>query len=107
LALVGKNLYLLIAVVCADYLFNGMGTAALLALLMSLCNLRYTATQFALLSVFASTTRVIIGPLAGVMVVHMGWANFFVCAFFASLPGLWLLWRMREKIDAIAARTAT
>jgi len=35
------------------------------------------------------------------LVEAMGWANFFVLTFVAALPGLWLAWRMRARIDAV------
>ena len=55
----------LLMVIAAENLTGGMGTAAFVAFLMSLCNQRFTATQFALLSAFASVGRVWVGPLAG------------------------------------------
>ena len=55
-----------------------MGTAAFVAFLMSLCNQRFTATQYALLSAFASVGRVWVGPLAGVLAESIGWPTFFI-----------------------------
>jgi hypothetical protein len=63
----------LLAVVAIENLSGGMGTAAFLAFLMSLCSQRFTATQFALLSAFASVGRVWVGPLAGVLAETIGW----------------------------------
>lgn len=100
LSIVGKSYFMLVVVIFTDSLFNGMGTAALMAFLMSLCDQRFTATQYALLSAVAAIGRVFIGPLAGVMVEHMGWPHFFVWSFMISLPSLLLLWWMREKINA-------
>ena len=57
----------LLMVIAFENLSGGMGTAAFVAFLMSLCNQRFTATQFALLSAFASVGRVWVGPLAGVL----------------------------------------
>lgn len=99
LAILGKSYPMLIATVFVDNFCNGMGTAALVAFLMSLCNQQYTATQFALLSSLTATARVFIGPIAGVMVEHIGWINFFICSIVASLPGLFLLWWLRERIE--------
>jgi MFS transporter, PAT family, beta-lactamase induction signal transducer AmpG len=99
LAVVGKNYPLLVIVIFADSLFNGMGTAALMAFLMSLCNQRFTATQYALLSAVAAIGRVFVGPLAGVMVKHIGWPSFFAWSLVISLPSLLLLWWLRDRIE--------
>jgi PAT family beta-lactamase induction signal transducer AmpG len=106
LALVGNNYFLLVAVVTADNLFNGMGTTALFALLMSLCNHRYTATQFALFTACTALPRVLIGPIAGVMTERLGWVHFFAWSILFSLPGLYFLWRMRHKINAPSLQAA-
>lgn len=98
LDIVGKSYLMLTITVFVDNFCNGMGTTALVAFLMSLCDTRYTATQFALLSALASLGRVFIGPIAGVMVEHMTWVSFFVCAIAACLPGLFLLWRLRDGL---------
>lgn len=99
LAVIGKNYSLLIVTVFIDNLFNGMGTAAFLAFLMSLCDHRYTATQYALFSALASIGRVFVGPLAGVMVEHIGWVHFFAWSFVVSLPGIILLRWVRGTIE--------
>ena len=71
LALVGKNYPLMIFTIAFENLAGGMGTAAFVAFLMALCNQRYTATQFALLSALASLGRVFVGPLSGVLVLSL------------------------------------
>jgi PAT family beta-lactamase induction signal transducer AmpG len=91
----------LLLVVVADNLAGGMGTAAFLAFMMSLCNQRFTATQFALLSAFASVGRVWVGPMAGVLAESIGWPSFFVVSIIVGVPGLALLWWMRPSIDAL------
>ncbi len=98
LALVGKSYPLMIFTIAFENLAGGMGTAAFVAFLMVLCNHNYTATQFALLSALASLGRVFVGPLSGVLVDGMGWAVFFFATFLFALPGLILLWIMREVV---------
>jgi MFS transporter, PAT family, beta-lactamase induction signal transducer AmpG len=93
----------LLAVVIGENLSGGMGTAAFLALLMSLCNQRFTATQFALLSAFASIGRVWVGPLAGVLAESIGWPIFFVVSTVAALPALAMLVWMRRDVSALEA----
>jgi PAT family beta-lactamase induction signal transducer AmpG len=91
----------LLLAVALDNLSGGMGTAAFLALLMGLCNQRFTATQFALLSAFASIGRVWVGPLAGVVALSVGWPSFFVLAALLCLPALVLLLRMRPEVERL------
>jgi PAT family beta-lactamase induction signal transducer AmpG len=96
----------LLFAVAAENLSGGMGTAAFLALLMSLCNQRFTATQFALLSAFASVGRVWVGPLAGVLAESIGWPSFFIFSTFAALPALLLLWVLRGPVRALETEPA-
>lgn len=91
----------LLMVIAFENLSGGMGTAAFVAFLMSLCNQRFTATQFALLSAFASVGRVWVGPLAGVLAESIGWPTFFIVSTVAALPALWMLWWMRESVRSL------
>ena len=91
---------LLLAVACEN-LTGGMGTAAFVALLMSLCNHRFTATHYALLSAFASVGRVWVGPLAGVLAESIGWPAFFIVSTALAAPALCLLWWMRASVRAL------
>jgi len=89
---------LLMFAIAAENITSGMGTAAFVALLMSLCNHRYTATHYALLSALAAVGRIYISPLAGVLSESIGWPAFFVLAVLFGLPGLYMVWRMRQAI---------
>lgn len=91
----------LLMVVAFENLSGGMGTAAFVAFLMSLCNRRFTATQFALLSAFASVGRVWVGPLAGVLAESIGWPAFFVVSTVLAAPALAMLWWLRRSIRAL------
>ena len=91
----------LLMVIAFENLSGGMGTAAFLAFLMGLCNQRFTATQFALLSAFASVGRVWVGPLAGVLAESIGWPSFFIVSTVAALPALVMLWWMRASVRAL------
>ncbi len=101
LAWAGKSYPLLVFAVAFENLASGMGTAAFVAFAMALCNVSFSATQYALLSALASLGRVLFGPVTGALVAWIGWAEFFVVTFVAALPGLWLVWRMRAQIDAV------
>jgi MFS transporter, PAT family, beta-lactamase induction signal transducer AmpG len=88
----------LLLVVAVDNLSGGMGTAAFVAFLMSLCNQRFTATHYALLSAFASVGRVWVGPLAGVLAESIGWPSFFIVSIVVAFPALVLLWWLRAAM---------
>jgi len=97
-ALAGKSSTVLLAAVVVENVTGGMGTAAFVAFVMSLCDQRYTATQFALLSSLEALGRVFAGrPSAGV-VEALGWPQFFFVTFLIALPGLWAVWRLRRHI---------
>lgn len=91
LAHVGHNQIALAVVIAVDNLNAGMGTAALVAYLSSLCNVRYTATQYALLSSLASTGRIFLASSSGWFAQTLGWSNFFILSCFIALPGIALL----------------
>ena len=98
LALIGKSYGMLIFAVVFENLSGGMGTVAFVSLLMTMCNQKYSATQYALLSSLAALGRIFIAPTSGFIVASFGWAQFFFITALAALPGLWLLLHMRSKI---------
>lgn len=97
----------LLMAVAVENLTGGMGTAAFVAFLMSLTNQRFTATQFALLSAFASIGRVWVGPLAGVLAESIGWPAFFIVSTVAAVPALGLLWWLRASVRALDHNPST
>jgi len=99
LAMSGKSYPLMITVIAAENLCGGMGTAAFVALLMAMCDRRFSATQYALLSALASLGRVYVG--AGLLAESYGWAEFFFLTFLIALPGIAVLWWQRARIDAL------
>jgi PAT family beta-lactamase induction signal transducer AmpG len=105
LAAAGKSWPLMVFAVGFENLCGGMGTAAFVALLMALCDHRFTATQYALLSALAAFGRVYVGPAAGYATdpKHLGlsWALFFFLTFLTALPGLALLWWKRDSLRAL------
>ena len=100
-AIAGKNYALMIAAVAAENLCGGMGTAAFVALLMAMCDRRFSATQYALLSALAAVGRVYVGPAAGHMATDLGWTTFFFITFLIALPGVAMLWWQRARIEAL------
>jgi MFS transporter, PAT family, beta-lactamase induction signal transducer AmpG len=98
LALVGKNYVVMVLAIALENLTGGMATAAFLALIMTLCDKRYTGTQFALLTALATIGRVFVGPISGVMVTYLGWAQFYWWCFIFALPGVALLVYLKRYI---------
>jgi len=78
-----------------------MGSIALVALIMALCDLRYSAFQYALLSVLALLPRYSLGYPAGWIADHGGWFVYFVASFVFGLPGLAMVWLARRHISAL------
>jgi MFS transporter, PAT family, beta-lactamase induction signal transducer AmpG len=74
----------------------GLGTAAFLAFLMSVCERRYAATQFALLSAIYALSRWAAGLLSGVVAERLGFATYFFLTFLLGLPAYLLLPRVRH-----------
>jgi PAT family beta-lactamase induction signal transducer AmpG len=98
LAWIGKSYEALAASVVIENVTGGMGTAAFVALVMSLCDHRYTATQFALLSSLEALGRVFSGRPSAEAVSLLGWVWFFFLSFLLALPGCWLVWRYRRNL---------
>jgi PAT family beta-lactamase induction signal transducer AmpG len=98
LAFVGKHFMLMAASVFIENFCSGLSTAALLAFMMSLCNHRYTASQFALLSAVASLGRVFLGPVAALMVENAGWVQFYIWSFVLCFPGIVLLTFLKDEV---------
>ncbi|HTL61205.1 MAG TPA: MFS transporter [Nitrospira sp.] len=103
LAWIGKSYEALAASVVIENVTGGMGTAAFVALVMSLCDHRYTATQFALLSSLEALGRVFSGRPSAEVVSLVGWGWFFLLSFLLALPGCWLVWHYRGLLNPQAS----
>jgi len=91
LAMVGKNYAAMVAAIGIENICGGMGTAAFIAFLMSLCDKRFTATQYALLSSLMAVARVLAGVPTGFMVKSLGWPLFYGVSVLGAIPGILLL----------------
>lgn len=74
-----------------------MGTAAFVALLMTLCNKSFSATQFALLSALSAVGRVYVGPIAGWFVEAHGWPTFYLFSVVAAVLGSYCYWSVARR----------
>jgi len=105
------NSPLMIGAVVLENFFQGTGTAALVAYMMSLSSPRFAATQYALLSSFYGFGRDFLAAPAGKLAEHTGWPHFFLLTLAMAVPGLLLLafvapWnapRVRGAIDEVGA----
>lgn len=97
LAMVGKHLGLFIAAVLTDNFVGGMGSTALVAVIMSFVSQKFTATQFSILACIAGLPRVFSGPIGAFLQSHFGWTGLFVIAFFLSLLFIPFLQRLRRN----------
>ena len=97
-AMVGYSLPMLAVTISIENLTAGMATTAFVAYMSSLCNVAYTATQFALLSSMMAFARTIFASGGGWLADHMDWTSYFVVTTFAAVPGLlvlvWLIKRL-------------
>ena len=90
--MVGKNELLLYLVISADNLTAGLASAAFIAFLSSLTNVRFTAVQYAIFSSLMTLLPKMIGGYSGTMVDSLGYINFFIIAAALGIPVLGLVW---------------
>jgi PAT family beta-lactamase induction signal transducer AmpG len=77
---------------------SGVGGVTVVAYLSALCNLRFTATQYALLSALASIAgRFVSGTSAGSMINTMGYVDFYLLTTAIALPGVIIFWYMMRS----------
>ena len=89
---------LLLTVIAGENITGGMGTVAFVALLMGLCNQRFTATHYAMLSAFAAVGRIYVSPLSGVLSQSIGWPAFFIFSIVVAVPGVVMVWWLRDAL---------
>lgn len=98
LAVTPPNIISMGSIIFLENIFSGMGTAAFVALLMTLCNKSLSATQFALLSALSAVGRVYIGPVASIFVSTYGWPLFYLISILVAVPGIILLLACRTSL---------
>lgn len=91
LASQGPQLYALFVTVAIDNFTGGMGMAALVGYLGTLCNREYTATQYALFSSATALVNSTLTAYSGTLVKMLGWNGFFIFTVVLSLPALFIL----------------
>jgi PAT family beta-lactamase induction signal transducer AmpG len=74
---------------------SGIGGVCVVAYFSALCDLRFTASQYALISAAASVVgRFLTGTTAGALIEWMGYVNFYLLTTLAAVPGILLFWWM-------------
>jgi PAT family beta-lactamase induction signal transducer AmpG len=97
-AFLGHNINALYVIIFIENFSGGIGDAVFVAYLSSLCNVAFTATQYALLASFASMSRSFLSSSAGFVVASVGWIWFFALSSLLALPALiFLFWLQRIK----------
>ena len=97
LLIAGHSNAMLAVSIFGENFTGGMASAAFVAYLSNLCNIAFTATQYALFSSLAAVPARFLSAPSGWLVDHVDWIPFFVIATLACLPSLLLLvWLMRR-----------
>jgi PAT family beta-lactamase induction signal transducer AmpG len=95
LAAVGHTNLGMAAAVGFENFASGIGGVTVVAYLSALCNLRFTASQYALLSALASIAgRFLTGTTVGALIESIGYVNFYILTTVIALPGVLLFWFM-------------
>ena len=102
LAIVGMNYPLMVSSVFVEYFCGAMGTAILVAMIMSLVNKSFSATQFAILTSIDSLARVFVGPFAGNIQYHYGWTTLFILSFVIGICISIMIYIFRKRIKDMA-----
>jgi PAT family beta-lactamase induction signal transducer AmpG len=102
----GHDAAMLTATIGIENFTGGMGSAAFVAYLSMLCNARFTATQYALLSALAAVPQRILSASGGVLATELGWVTFFIVSTIAALPGLLLLAYLMRRYPLAVTRPA-
>jgi PAT family beta-lactamase induction signal transducer AmpG len=98
LAAAGHSNFGMAAAVGFENFASGIGGVTVVAYLSALCNLRFTASQYALLSALASIAgRLLTGTSAGWMIDAMGYVNFYLLTTLVAFPGVVVFWLMMRS----------
>ena len=113
----GHDIVMLAVTIGTENLTNGIGSAAFVAYLSGLCNVAFTATQYALLSSLATVGVNILSASGGWLADELGWVEFFLVSMGLTVPGLVLLVIVmrhprlgppaRPRMDASPAKAGT
>jgi PAT family beta-lactamase induction signal transducer AmpG len=95
----GPQRWALAVVIVLEDLSTAMGSAAFIAFLSMITNKKYTGTQFALLSSLAFVGKIFFSGFSGKMVEQLGWAQFFFACALIGVPGLLMIFKMKDTTN--------
>ena len=98
LAGMGNNTTMLYAVISADNLAAGLASAAFIAFLSSLTDIKFTAVQYAIFTSLMTLLPKIIGGYSGSMVDAVGYQWFFAFTAAIGIPVLWIVHLAGKKL---------
>jgi PAT family beta-lactamase induction signal transducer AmpG len=108
LAEIGRSNLAMACTIGFENFASGFGGVAVVAYFSALCDLRYTAAQFALLTAAASVIgRTLTGATAGTLIEAMGFTNFYFLTTLIAMPGVVLFWIMMRAGFADTPADAT
>ena len=99
LSWVEPNLILLCSVGSFESFCSGLGTAVFISYIALLTNIKFTGTQYALLSSFVAIPRTIFTSQTGFLVESIGWEYFFIFCTLIALPGLILIYYLEKNLN--------
>jgi MFS transporter, PAT family, beta-lactamase induction signal transducer AmpG len=98
LAAAGQSNAGMAAAIGFENLASGFGGVVVVAYFSALCDLQFTAAQYALISAAASVVgRVLTGTTAGGLIESLGYVNFYLLTTLLALPGILLFWFMMRR----------
>lgn len=98
LAAVGHSNLGMAAAIGFENFASGYGGVVVVAYFSALCDLRFTAAQYALISAAASILgRFLTGTTAGSLIDYMGYVQFYLLTTLLALPGIVLFWWMMRS----------
>lgn len=110
LAAAGHSNWAMAGAIGFENLASGIGGVTVVAYFSALCDLRYTATQYALITAATSIVgRVLTGTTAGALIERLGYVDFYLLTTVIALPGVILFWLMMRAglIDSSVGSAAT
>jgi PAT family beta-lactamase induction signal transducer AmpG len=98
LAQIGHSYWGMAAAIGFENAASGYGGVVVVAYFSALCNLQFTASQYAMISAAASVVgRVATGTTAGAVIDKIGYVNFYILTTLLAVPGILLFWYMMRK----------
>jgi MFS transporter, PAT family, beta-lactamase induction signal transducer AmpG len=103
LAAVGHSNWGMAGAIGFENAASGFGGVVVVAYFSALCDLRFTAAQYALISAAASVVgRFVTGTTAGTLIEDFGYVQFYLLTTLLAVPGIILFWWMSRTglVDA-------